>query len=280
MSYTSTTWSSPQRHSGILLCLCPSISLPYRYVPYIDHRVCYDINSVQYLPHSDPPPRSGTVLVDDERWPAEDASQPSPPPDARQRQHDDDHHRPPVTIHSASVPLEYLSRGVDRSFVGAPPLRLAAFRRLLDHHRHSSRTTITTGATAPATAVTASRNNSELQGTRGGSNQDTGNERSNHRYDGDSGGGGGSVSGGGGGGAVRIGGGAGGSDGAGDELDDDSGGLLEGRREADAGGGRKTGQREVEIAGVGGGTGSIRIAGDGDLERAGCLIEVRGTNIL
>lgn len=44
-----------------------------------------------------------------------------------------------VTVHLASLPLESLSRGVDRSFAGAPPLRLAAFRRLLDRrgrYRH------------------------------------------------------------------------------------------------------------------------------------------------
>lgn len=61
-------------------------------------------------------PRSGTIL-----------EHPGHPPST-------------VTVHLASVPLESLSRGVDRSFVGAPPLRLAAFRRLLDRRgRHRSR---------------------------------------------------------------------------------------------------------------------------------------------
>lgn len=65
------------------------------------------------------PPRSGTIL-----------EHPGHPPLS-------------VTVHLATLPLESLSRGVDRSFVGAPPLRLAAFRRLLDRperyrNRHRS----------------------------------------------------------------------------------------------------------------------------------------------
>ncbi|CAM9884631.1 unnamed protein product, partial [Pylaiella littoralis] len=190
------------------------------------------------------PAMSGTVLEDDASWRG-DVSHPSPPPDARQRH---PHHRPPVRIHSASVPLESLSRGVDRSFVGVPPFRLAAFRRLLDQHHFSWTTTTTTP-----------RKYTEHHGMGGGIMQGTGSHKT-YEYGGGGGGGGG--------GAAHVGGGD--SDGAGAQLNKDSGGL-EGRRGAN-GGGPEMGQSEIGI-GEAGETELIRAAGDEGLERAGCLIE-------
>ncbi|CAM9728003.1 unnamed protein product [Ectocarpus sp. 12 AP-2014] len=82
------------------------------------------------------PPGSGTILEDlGPHSPLAGAEHDSPP---SLPLHDGLHRSPPLTVHAAIVPLEFLSRGVDRSFVGVPPLRLAAFRRLLD--RRSSTT--------------------------------------------------------------------------------------------------------------------------------------------
>lgn len=67
------------------------------------------------------PSRSGTVLEDPE---TRGSFRHSPRCRARPRT--------AITVHTAEVPVDSLSRGVDRSLVGAPPLRLAAFRRLVD----------------------------------------------------------------------------------------------------------------------------------------------------
>lgn len=73
-------------------------------------------------------PRSGTVLHDSEFHTGDN---PGPSPPLLRSSSNARRYRPPVTVYSASVPLESLAR-LNRSFVGAPPLRLAAFRRLLD----------------------------------------------------------------------------------------------------------------------------------------------------
>lgn len=81
-------------------------------------------------PHPPPFSSSGTVLEDlTPHSPLVGAEHDSPP---SLPLHDRVHRSPPLTVHAAIVPLESLSHGVDRSFVGVPPLRLAAFRRLLD----------------------------------------------------------------------------------------------------------------------------------------------------
>lgn len=74
--------------------------------------------------------RSGTVLSEPEFY-GGDGSAASPYPDERHCHSHLRRHRPPVTVHSVIVPLESLAR-LERIFVGAPPLRLAAFRRLVD----------------------------------------------------------------------------------------------------------------------------------------------------
>ena len=87
-----------------------------------------------YFPFSTPvaytQPRSGNALEDPEFCTRGDTFPTSPLVDGLffGRHH---HRRPPVTVHAKNVPLASLAR-LDRSFVGAPPLRLAAFRRLLD----------------------------------------------------------------------------------------------------------------------------------------------------
>lgn len=49
----------------------------------------------------------------------------------RRRQESCRHPPPPVTVHFRPVPLRDLAR-LERSFVGSSPLRLAAFRRIID----------------------------------------------------------------------------------------------------------------------------------------------------
>lgn len=41
------------------------------------------------------------------------------------------HPPPPIIVHASPIPVRDLGR-LDRSFVGAPPLRLSAFRRMVD----------------------------------------------------------------------------------------------------------------------------------------------------
>ncbi|CAM9898804.1 unnamed protein product [Ectocarpus fasciculatus] len=103
------------------------------------------------------PPGSGTVLEDlAPHSPLAGAKHDSPPPLPL---HDGLHRSPPLTVHAAIVPLESLSRGVDRSFVGAPPLRLAAFRRLLDRRSSPKPSEI-----SPGVAKDAGRQRSDREG--------------------------------------------------------------------------------------------------------------------
>lgn len=83
------------------------------------------------VPPPSPRPRSGTVLEDMELC------------NPFQQRVSYRRRLPSITVHTAIVPLDSLSRGVDRSLVGAPPFRLAAFRRLVDGHQRRSPRMIT-----------------------------------------------------------------------------------------------------------------------------------------
>lgn len=181
-------------------------------------------------------PRSGTALEDPEFHAEGDSFSPSPPVDGLFfRRH---HRRPPVTVHAENVPLASLAR-LDRSFVGAPPLRLAAFRRLLDSSK-------------PWATASRSREFGAVCG------------------EGDGGGGGGSGSngrGGGGGGGLLF------------EAPRGQAAIREGvaAEEADVSGAWRGGEQEEEEEGSSrsGGVGSLDDFRDRELAQAGCLIEVR-----
>ncbi|CBN77000.1 hypothetical protein Esi_0024_0189 [Ectocarpus siliculosus] len=100
------------------------------------------------------PPGSGTILEDlGPHSPLAGAEHDSP---SSLPLHDGLHRSPPLTVHAAIVPLESLSRGVDRSFVGVPPLRLAAYRRLFDR-----RSSTALPETSPGAAKDAGHRRSE-----------------------------------------------------------------------------------------------------------------------
>lgn len=168
-------------------------------------------------------------------------------------------------MHTATVPIDSLSRGVDRSLVGAPPFRLAAFRRLVDGHRGRSPAT-----TPPATSRGEQRAKGDKdQGLNDGRHRAAGSGGGNVEVEGD-------VSG-------------GGRRSRGGEFVNDFNGAGAGAGEleqelnygADVGHVLEAEAREAGTAhpGWSGSEGGAGVAFEGELERAGCLIQVRNCEV-